>query len=150
MEAVRWITATALRYGLRRTESGTRRRRTTQSENLPRSHPSRPTAQLSSLTLIHSATPHTDTRLTALCPGLYPGEPYQKGKISLDSTEARDIEWQWHQLDHMLVCTLLQTDNHASTQLLSFFTIQYDTRCYFNVRSKADISQLNLPHGTDN
>ena len=26
----------------------------------------------------------------------------------------------------------------------------YDTRCCFNVRSKADISQLNLPHGTDN
>jgi len=23
-----------------------------------------------------------------------------------------------------------------------------DTRCYFNVRSKADISQLNLPHGS--
>ena len=22
----------------------------------------------------------------------------------------------------------------------------YDTRCYFNVRSKADVSQLNLPH----
>jgi len=29
-------------------------------------------------------------------------------------------------------------------------TIRYDTRCYFNVRSKADISQHNLPHGTDN
>jgi len=29
-------------------------------------------------------------------------------------------------------------------------TIRYDTRCDFNVRSKADISQLNLPHGTDN
>ena len=28
--------------------------------------------------------------------------------------------------------------------------IRYDTRCYFNVRLKADISQLNLPHGTDN
>jgi len=28
--------------------------------------------------------------------------------------------------------------------------LRYDTRCYFNVRSKADISQLNLPHGTDN
>ena len=27
---------------------------------------------------------------------------------------------------------------------------RYDTRYYFNVRSKADISQLNLPHGTDN
>jgi len=25
--------------------------------------------------------------------------------------------------------------------------LTYDTRCYFNVRSKADISQLNLPHG---
>ena len=24
--------------------------------------------------------------------------------------------------------------------------IAYDMRCYFNVRSKADISQLNLPH----
>jgi len=23
--------------------------------------------------------------------------------------------WQWHQLDHMQVCTSLQTDNHAST-----------------------------------
>jgi len=29
-------------------------------------------------------------------------------------------------------------------------TFRYDTRRYFNVRSKADISQLNLPHGTDN
>jgi len=27
-------------------------------------------------------------------------------------------------------------------------TIRYDSRCCFNVRSKADISQLNLPHGT--
>jgi len=30
------------------------------------------------------------------------------------------------------------------------FTIRYDTRCYFNVCSKANMSQLNLPHGTDN
>jgi len=29
-------------------------------------------------------------------------------------------------------------------------TIRYDTRCYFNVRSKVHTSQLNLPHGTDN
>ena len=26
----------------------------------------------------------------------------------------------------------------------------YDTRCYFNVGSKADMSQLNLPRGTNN
>jgi len=47
---------------------------------------------------------------------------YQKGKTNLDSTEARDSEWQWHQVDHMQVCTLLQTDNHASTTPLSFYT----------------------------
>ena len=34
------------------------------------------------------------------------------------------------------------------TRLVRFLhsRIRYDTRCYFNVRSKADISQLNLPH----
>ena len=47
---------------------------------------------------------------------------YQKGKTNLDFAEARDSEWQWHQLGHMQVCTLLQTDNHASTPPLSFFT----------------------------
>ena len=30
---------------------------------------------------------------------------YQKGKPNLDFTEARDGEWQWHQLGHMQVCT---------------------------------------------
>jgi len=40
---------------------------------------------------------------------------YQKGKTDLDFTEARDSEWQWHQLGHMQVCTSLQTDNNAST-----------------------------------
>jgi len=29
-------------------------------------------------------------------------------------------------------------------------TIRYDTRCYINVRSKANMSQLNLPQATDN
>jgi len=45
---------------------------------------------------------------------------YQKGKTNQDFTEARDSEWQWHQLGHMQVCTSLQTDNHASTPPLSF------------------------------
>jgi len=36
---------------------------------------------------------------------------YQKGKTKLDFTEAKDSEWQWHQLGHMQVCTLLETDN---------------------------------------
>ena len=47
---------------------------------------------------------------------------YQKGKTNLDFTEARDSEWQWHQLGHMQVCTSLQTDNYASTPPLNFFT----------------------------
>jgi len=45
---------------------------------------------------------------------------YQKGKTNLDFTEARESEWQWHQLGHMQVCTSLQTDNHISTPPLSF------------------------------
>jgi len=47
---------------------------------------------------------------------------YQKGKTNLDFTEARDSEWQWHQLGRMQVCTSLQTDNHASTTPFKFFT----------------------------
>jgi len=44
---------------------------------------------------------------------------YQKGKTNLDFTEARDSEWQWHQLGHMQVCI----SHHASTPALkSFFT----------------------------
>jgi len=45
---------------------------------------------------------------------------YQKGKTNLDFTEARDSEWQWHQLGHMQVCPSLQTGNHTSTPPLSF------------------------------
>ena len=33
---------------------------------------------------------------------------YQKGNTNLDITEARDREWQWHQME---VCTSLQTYN---------------------------------------
>jgi len=46
---------------------------------------------------------------------------YQKGKTNLDFSEQKS-EWQWHQLGCMQVCTSLQTDNHANTPPLSFFT----------------------------
>jgi len=46
---------------------------------------------------------------------------YQKGKTNLDFTEARDSEWQWHQLGHMQICTSLQTDNHAMQHLTTQF-----------------------------
>jgi len=40
---------------------------------------------------------------------------YQKGNINLDFTEARDSEWQWHQLGHMQVCTsiTMPAPNHS-------------------------------------
>ena len=62
----------------------------------------------------------THTRLTALFSGTTQVCRYQKGKTNLDFTEARDSEWQWHQLAHVQVCTSLQTENHASTPPLSF------------------------------
>jgi len=47
----------------------------------------------------------THTRLTARFSGTTLVSRYQKVKTNLDFTEARDSEWQWHQLDHMQVCT---------------------------------------------
>jgi len=58
---------------------------------------------------------------------------YQKGKTNLDFTEARDSEWQWHQLGYMKVCTSLQTDNHASNPPLNqccSFINSYQTTLY--------------------
>ena len=46
---------------------------------------------------------------------------YQKCKTNLDFTEARESEWQWHQLGYMQVCTLLKTDNHTSTPPFRFY-----------------------------
>ena len=64
---------------------------------------------------------HTHTHpFNGLFSGTTQVSQYQKGKTNLDFSEARDSEWQWHQLGHMQVCTLLQTDNHASTPLLCF------------------------------
>ena len=50
---------------------------------------------------------------------------YQKGKTNLDFTDARDSEWQWHQLGHMQVCNSLQTDNHAGTPPLRWLLIRW-------------------------
>jgi len=55
---------------------------------------------------------------------------YRKGKTNLDFTEARDSEW--HQLGHMQVCTLLQTDNHASNPPLSFLQAGCPSCCPTN------------------
>jgi len=75
---------------------------------------------------MNKQTIHTHTRTHTCLRALFPGLPgwagTRKVKTNLDFTEARDTEWQWHQLGHMQVCTSLQTDNHARTSPLSFFT----------------------------
>ena len=54
---------------------------------------------------------HTHTHLfNGLFSGTTQVSRYQKGKTNLDFTEARNSEWQWHQLGHMQVSTSLQTD----------------------------------------
>jgi len=46
----------------------------------------------------------------------------------------------------MLKTPLLLTKVRVYKIILLYTLIRYDTRCHFNVRSKADMSQLNLPH----
>ena len=47
---------------------------------------------------------------------------HQKGKPFWILLEQEMMGWQRHQLDHMqVICTLFQTDNHASTLPLSFY-----------------------------
>jgi len=50
----------------------------------------------------------------------YPGE---EGKNQSGFTGARDSEWQWHQLGHMQICVLPQTDNYARTPPLIFYRL---------------------------
>jgi len=51
------------------------------------------------------------------------------------------IGWQWHQLDHIqIMCTSLETDNHASTSTLSFLRARCPS-CHptNNVKALTDI-----------
>ena len=68
---------------------------------------------------------HTYTPvLTALCPGL-PGWAGIRKVKPIWILLKQESEWQWHQLGHMQVCALLQTDNHASTPPLSFLQARF-------------------------
>jgi len=57
---------------------------------------------------------------------------YQKGQTNPNFTEERDSEWQWHQLDHMQVCTLLQTDNHNQHPTTEFLKARCASCCPTN------------------
>jgi len=71
---------------------------------------------------------------------------YQKGKSNPEITEARDSEWQWHQLGHMQVCTSLQTDNHASTPPLKFLQASCPS-CRLTSSVKALKANIATRHG---
>jgi len=75
---------------------------------------------------------------------------YQKGNTNLDFTEARDSEWQWHQLSRMEICTSLQTDNHASTPPLSFFTGQMPFLTPNQQRQSTEGTEGFASHSTQN
>jgi len=72
----------------------------------------------------------TDTRLTAS----FPAQPWQASTTNVIPNQIlmkqenqilmqqEIMRWQWHQLDHMeIICTSLQTDNHASTSSFNFY-----------------------------
>jgi len=75
---------------------------------------------------------------------------YQKSKTNLDFTEARDSEWQWHQLGHKQVSTLLQTDKHASTPPLSFLQAGCPSFRPTNSIKALIASKTRTKHKTDN
>ena len=69
---------------------------------------------------IWTTNTHTHTHTCAYLMALfwnYLGQPVLKDKTNLDFSEARESEWQWHQLGHMQVCTSLPIDNHAHHSL---------------------------------
>ena len=67
----------------------------------------------------YNARTHTHTSFNGPLPGTAQVSRYQKGKTNLDFTEARDSEWQWHQLDHSKSAPRSRSCQHLTTQ---FFT----------------------------
>jgi len=49
---------------------------------------------------------------------------YQKGKTNLNFTDARESEWQWHQLGHMQVYSLTKTAQILQTFIMFNYSIQ--------------------------
>jgi len=57
----------------------------------------------------NSKRTHQQHPIKGLLSGTTRVSRYQKGKTNLDFTEAKDSEWQWHQLGHRQICILPQT-----------------------------------------
>ena len=66
---------------------------------------------------------------------------YQKGKTNLDFTEARDSEWQWHQLTSF--CQVLK-EMHTKENWFFFLphgVFSLATDIYHGPRDKLDLSR---------
>jgi len=108
-------------------------------DNLPGSCCWRPSSSVCDVTH-HTQVPNSAhifqnwsrTHLMALFPGVPRWASTREVKTNLDFIEARDNEWQWHQLGHMQARTLLQTDNHSSTPPLSFLQAGCPSCCPTN------------------
>jgi len=66
----------------------------------------------------------TETRLMAS----FPGQPGLAGTRKVKQfwilMNEEMMGWQWHQLDHMqIICTSLQTGNHAGTSSFIFYRL---------------------------
>jgi len=75
----------------------------------------------------------TNTHLTPSFPekNLDKSEPQVKPFWILMKQET--MGWQWHQLEHtLIICTSLQTDNHASTSSLNFLQARCSSWCRNN------------------
>jgi len=86
---------------------------------------------------VHKTTVHLHQSATGTTPRL--GTAPTKLHHSLQNKTSQCIAFSFKR----------QLETHLSVPALDY-TIRYDTRCYFNVRSKADMSQHILPHGNDN
>ena len=70
---------------------------------------------------LYSTHTHTQTFNSLFSRTTWVGR-YQKGKPFWILLKQQMMGWQWHQLNHMqIICTSLQTDNHASTSSLHIF-----------------------------
>jgi len=74
---------------------------------------------------------------------------YQKSKTNLAFTEARDSEWQWHQLDHMQVCISLQTKKPCQYYTTQSFLQAGCPSCHPTNSIKALKAKISGPTGQE-
>jgi len=84
-----------------------------------------------------------------ICPGktviILPKKATQSTHSNMSETGKRSNIFLMY-----LISPVILHPKIRKTALSITLSIRYDTRCYFNVRSKANMRQLNLPHRTDN